>query len=169
MDIWLFELWDNPTWFIMLILWWHPLFTYLWGHWNNYLNCEGLMHYCMWSISHWFGVQVLEPWVDKCSWGHYPKCWLQPNCESTFAAHLSLIKQHWCTLIKFGTHGSLVFELLSRDILDMQTLFFKLIIKTQVPKTMEEPRDENFITKFWHQLVTNNLMLIHPFKFMKFA
>jgi hypothetical protein len=27
-------------------------------------------------------------------------------------------------------------------------LFFKLIIKTQVPKTMEEPRDENFITKF---------------------
>ncbi len=29
----------------------------------------------------------------------------------------------------------------------MQTLFFKLIIKTQVPKAMEKPRDENPITK----------------------
>jgi len=51
----------------------------------------------------------------------------------------------------------------------MQTLFFKLIIKTQVPKAMEKPRDENPITKLWHQLATNNWMLIHPSKFMKFA
>jgi hypothetical protein len=51
----------------------------------------------------------------------------------------------------------------------MQTLFFKLIIKTQVCEAMEEPRDENLVTKLWHQLVTNNLMLIHAFKFMKFA
>jgi hypothetical protein len=79
--------------------------------------------------------------------GHYPKCWLQPNRESTFVAHLSLIKQHCCTLKKIGTHGSKVFELLSRDILDMQTLFFKLIIETQVPKAMEELRDENLIIK----------------------
>jgi hypothetical protein len=79
---------------------------YLWGHWNSYLNCESLMHYCMWSIRHWFGVQVLEPWVDECTWGHYPQCWLQPNCESTFTTHLSLIKQHCCTLNFFGVRGS---------------------------------------------------------------
>jgi hypothetical protein len=86
-----------------------PLMTsifYLWGHWNSYLNCESLMHYCMWSMSHWFGVQVLEPWVDECSWGHYPKCWLQPNREPTFVAHLNLNKQHGCTLKKIVTHGS---------------------------------------------------------------
>jgi hypothetical protein len=29
----------------------------------------------------------------------------------------------------------------------MQTLFLKLIIKTQVPKATEEPIDENLITK----------------------
>jgi hypothetical protein len=51
----------------------------------------------------------------------------------------------------------------------MQTLFFKLIIKTQVPKTMEKLGDENLITKLSHQLATKNLMLIHPSKFMKFA
>jgi hypothetical protein len=39
------------------------------------------------------------------------------------------------------------FELFSSNILDMQTFFSKLIIKTQVCKAMEEPRDENLVTK----------------------
>jgi hypothetical protein len=32
-------------------------------------------------------------------------------------------------------------------------------MEIQAPKVMEEPRDENPISKLWWQLVTNNMML----------
>ncbi len=43
-------------------------------------------------------------------------------------------------------------------------------MEIQAPKVMEEPRDENPISKLWWQLVTNNMMLDwHLFEFMKFV
>jgi hypothetical protein len=40
-------------------------------------------------------------------------------------------------------------------------------MKIQTPKVMEEPRDDNLVIKLWHQLVTNNLLVVHFFEFMK--
>jgi hypothetical protein len=34
-------------------------------------------------------------------------------------------------------------------------------MKTQTPKVMEEPKDDDLVIKLWHQLVTNNPMVIH--------
>jgi hypothetical protein len=47
----------------------------------------------------------------------------------------------------------------------MQALFFKLIIKTQVPKTMEKLGDETFTTKLWHQIAEKYGTLITFYMF----
>jgi len=53
---------------------------------------------------------------------------------------------------KLGTSSSWVFELFLNDILDLHTSIFKLTMKTKAHKAMEEPRDENHVTKIWRQL-----------------
>jgi hypothetical protein len=40
-------------------------------------------------------------------------------------------------------------------------------MKTQAFKAMEKLKDENPITKLWCQLVTNSLLIVHLFEFMK--
>jgi hypothetical protein len=75
----------------------------------------------------------------------YSQYWLQPFCESTIVTHMNLIKP-WATF---------------NNILNLQTSLFKLTMKTQTPKVMEEPRDDNLVIKLWHQLVTNNLLVVH--------
>ncbi len=40
-------------------------------------------------------------------------------------------------------------------------------MKSQVFKVMEKPRDENPVTKLWHQLVTNNLSIHRLSEFMR--
>jgi hypothetical protein len=75
----------------------------------------------------------------------YPQYWLQPFCESAIVIHMNLIK-HWPTF---------------KNILNLWTSFFKLTMKTQTPKVMEEPKDDDLVIKLWHQLVTNNPMVIH--------
>jgi hypothetical protein len=75
----------------------------------------------------------------------YPQYWLQPFCGFTIVTHMNLIKP-WATF---------------NNILNLQTSLFKLTMKTQTPKVMEEPRDDNLVIKLWHQLVTNNLLVVH--------
>jgi hypothetical protein len=77
---------------------------------------------------------------------------------------MNFIKWHDNTLKKLGTFNSWVFEPLLRDILDLQTFFFKLMMKTQVHKAMENPKDKNSIIQSWHQLGTNNLLLVYLFE-----
>jgi hypothetical protein len=79
---------------------------------------------------------------------------------------MNFIKWHHNTLIKLGTFSSWVFEPFLRDILDLQTSLFKLTTKTQVHKVMENPKDENSIIQSWHQLATNNLLLVYLFEVM---
>jgi hypothetical protein len=75
----------------------------------------------------------------------YPQYWLQPFCDSTIVTHMNLIKP-WATF---------------KNILNLQISLFKLTMKIQTPKVMEKPRDDNLIIKMWHQLVTNNLLVVH--------
>jgi hypothetical protein len=49
--------------------------------------------------------------------------------------------------------------------LDLQTFLFKLIMKTQAPKVMEEPKDENPISKLWFQLATKKIAISSFFCF----
>jgi hypothetical protein len=48
----------------------------------------------------------------------------------------------------------------------LQTSLFKLTTKTQVHQVMENPKDENPIIQSWHQLATNNLLLVYLFEVM---
>ncbi len=83
--------------------------------------------------------------------------------------HLSLIKRQYYISQKFGVENKWVFKALSREILDLQTFFFKLTMNNQASKVMEKPRDENLMTKLWHQLATNNLLVHRLSKFMQLA
>jgi hypothetical protein len=42
-------------------------------------------------------------------------------------------------------------------------------MKTQAFKAMEEPKDENVVTKLWRQLATNSLLVVCLYEFMKLA
>jgi len=79
----------------------------------------------------------------------YPQYWLQLDCESTFVNHLSLIKQHYYISQKPSVESKWVFNAFSREILDLQTSFFKLTMKNQASKAMAEFRDENPVAKLW--------------------
>jgi hypothetical protein len=97
----------------------------------------------------------------------YPQYWLQPNHESTFVDHLSIIKRHYYISQKLGVDRRWVSKALSKEILDLQTSLFKLTMKSQASKAMVEPRDENPVTKLWCQLATNNLLVHLLSKFMQ--
>jgi hypothetical protein len=58
---------------------------------------------------------------------------------------------------------------ISREILDLQTSLFKLIMKSQAFKAMVETKDENLVTKLWHWLATNNLLIHRFFEFVRLA
>jgi len=83
--------------------------------------------------------------------------------------HLSLIKRQYYISQKFGVENKWVFKALSREILNLQTFFFKLTMNNQASKVMAKPRDENLVTKLWHQLATNNLLVHGLSKFMQLA
>jgi len=78
-----------------------------------------------------------------------------------------VIKQHYCTPKQLDAFGSWVYESLSRETLDLQSSLFKMTIKTQASKAMEEFKDENLVIKLWHQFATNSLLVVHLSKFMK--
>jgi len=40
-------------------------------------------------------------------------------------------------------------------------------MKTQDPNAMVKPKDKKLVTNSWHELATNNLLLICLFEFMK--
>jgi hypothetical protein len=67
----------------------------------------------------------------------YPQYWLQLDCESTFAIHLNMIEQHYCTPKQLDAFNSWVYESLSRETLDIQSSFFKTTKQTQTSKAME--------------------------------
>jgi len=79
----------------------------------------------------------------------YPQYWLQPNCESTFVNHLSLIKQHYYISQNLGVDNNWVFEAIPSEILDLQISLFKLTMKSHVSKAMVERKDENPMIRLW--------------------
>jgi hypothetical protein len=97
----------------------------------------------------------------------YPQYCLQLDCESTFAIHLNMIEQHYCTPKQLDASNSWVYESLSRETLDLQSSLFKMTMKTQSSKAMEEPKAENLVTKLWRQLATSSPLLVRLFEFMK--
>ncbi len=58
----------------------------------------------------------------------------------------------FCQPKKLGTSSSWVSKPFLNDILDVHTLIFKLTMTTKVHEALEEPRDENHVTKLWCQL-----------------
>ncbi len=56
----------------------------------------------------------------------YPQYQLQANCESTFAIHQNVIKQHYYTPKQLDASNSWVYESLSRETLDIQSSLFKM-------------------------------------------
>lgn len=79
----------------------------------------------------------------------YLQYWLQPDGESTFAIHLNVITQHYCSPKQLDASSSWVYESLSKETLDLKFSLSKMTLKTQASKAMEEPKDDNPFIKLW--------------------
>jgi hypothetical protein len=88
----------------------------------------------------------------------FPQYWLQGNCDELFNLYMKKIRGHWCMVrsVNFGTAEEpkirQLYPLLDARTLGFQTSLFKLTMKSNAKQAMEEPRDENPLTKLWHKL-----------------
>jgi hypothetical protein len=78
-----------------------------------------------------------------------------------------MIKQHYCTSKKVGTHGNWVFGLTFKGDFGFTNIFLKLTMKNQVVKAMVEHTNENSMIKLWHQLGTNSMLIVCLFELMR--
>ncbi len=74
-----------------------------------------------------------------------------------------MIEQHYCTPKHIDAFNPWVYESFSRGTLDLQSSLFKMTMKTQASKAMEELKHENLITKLWRQLAMSSLLIVHFF------
>ena len=59
--------------------------------------------------------------------------------------------------------------LVDGELLMLQMSFFKLTMKSHAHAAMEEPKDENPLTKVWVRIGKNALMLSHLLEYIKVA
>ena len=105
----------------------------------------------------------------------FPQYWLQPNCEELFPMHVKTLRGHYSMhrTVNFGTKDEPVMReiepLIDGRLLSLQTSLFKLTMKSHAKEAMEEPRDQNPVTKLWVKVGQNALMLNRVSEFIKVA
>ncbi len=126
----LFKLWDNPKWFILLILWWHPISSYLRGFWSSYINWKGSMHYCMWSLVMDLECKILDKEFMNILVVKVIKTMLKNILVITklwihFCSSSQLDQMTLLYIEKLNTLRLWISKAISQDILNMQTSLFK--------------------------------------------
>jgi hypothetical protein len=95
----------------------------------------------------------------------FPQFWLQSNVDDLFPVHMKTLREHYCVprTVNFGTRAEPRYTeidfLLDARTLGFQTSLFKLTMKSNAKRVMEEPRDVNPLTKLWVKVGQNALML----------
>jgi hypothetical protein len=85
----------------------------------------------------------------------YPQFCMHLDATISFSFHFGILKKHYRELKNVKLLLLESSKLLNANILDLQMSMFKLIVKTQAPKTMAESLDVNPMTKLW-TLINNN-------------
>lgn len=139
---------------ILLIPHWSPLSNYTQLLWNRYHIYESLMHCCMWFVSHWIGTHVFESWVDECFWGHFPIILARTKLWDHFYDSFELDQRT---------------SLYTQETWNIWLMRFWTIFKGYFlfAYTHFQVNHENPTIKLWHQLATNNMLIVHHFEFMK--
>jgi len=105
----------------------------------------------------------------------FPQYWMQANCEDLFALHVKTLKAHFGIVrqVNFGSPKELDYQqvdpLLDGKLLALQMSLFKLTMKSHAEGAMQEPRDQNPLTKLWLRIGQNALMLNRLSEFFKVA
>jgi hypothetical protein len=85
----------------------------------------------------------------------FPQYWLQGNADELFPLHMKTIRDHYCVgrSLNLGTEEEprlkQVEPLLDARTLGLQSSLFKLTMKSNCKSAMEEPHDQNPLTKMW--------------------
>jgi len=83
----------------------------------------------------------------------FPQYWLQPNADELFLLHIATLKSHFGVVkhVNFGTTAEpekqQVDPLIDVRLLTLQMSLFKLTMKSHAKAAMEEPVDQNPLTK----------------------
>lgn len=105
----------------------------------------------------------------------FPQYWLQANCEDLFPMHIKTLRAHFAVVrhVNFGTvsepDNQQVDPLIDGKLLHLQMSLFKLTMTSHSQAAMQEPRDQNPLTKLWVRLGQNALMVNRLSEFFKLA
>lgn len=105
----------------------------------------------------------------------FPQYWLQPNCDELFPLHMKTLKFQYCVCrtMNFGTKEEPVMKhidpIIDEHSLSLQSSLFKLTMKSHAKVAMEEPHDQNLVTKLWTWVGQNAPMLNWLSEFIKVA
>jgi hypothetical protein len=103
----------------------------------------------------------------------FPQYWLQGNADEFFPLYMKTIHDHYCVgrSLNRGTDEEpcvkQIEPLLDTRTLDLQSLLFKLTMKSNYKSAIEEPHDQNPLTKMWQRIGQNALMLNRLSEFIK--
>ncbi len=82
------------------------------------------------------------------------------GCDKSFKGDMDIIKgQHYYPK-KIGVAKILMLKVLSSLDLDLQMLFFKLTIKSNVNSTIVLPQKVNPLTQLWTSLVASSMIIL---------
>ena len=91
--------------------------------------------------------------------------WLQDNVDSSFGAHLTILKGVFCQpkpVVDVKGKETWISNLLNVVALDEQMVMFKMAMKSNSKPILQPPFSVNPLTKLWQSLGSNAL-LIHSF------
>jgi hypothetical protein len=111
----------------------------------------------------------------------YPQYWLIPEADENFERHLSIIKEYYGHMKSYESkivkkkHSSIplpekkkeVPPVLSIDLLDEQTLMFKIAMKANCHAAMVGDLPLNPLTRLWRRLEASGLLRHKLSEFMK--
>jgi hypothetical protein len=105
----------------------------------------------------------------------FPQYWKNPDYDTLFPVHMQVIKKWHCDMkeINFGEGSkkvtTQVAQFLDSYKLDLQTILFKLTMKSNAEKMLGPPYDQNLVTKLWQKLGCKGLLLSKLSEFMRLA
>ena len=102
----------------------------------------------------------------------FPQYWLQDNVDSSFGAHLTILKGAFCqpkAVVDGKGEETWVSSLFNAVALDEQMAMFKMAMKSNSKPVLQPPFSVNPLTKLW-QILGSNALLTHSFpKYFKLA
>ncbi len=144
-----------------------PSCNYVKGFWLRNQSYQISTHHYVLFVGAWMWMEVFKPWTNECYWDYLfiilviTKFWIH-ICKPSNHDQTTLlyIQESWYS-------WQLGFGLTFKANFGFTNIFLKLTMKNQVVKAMVEHTNENSMIKLWHQLATNNMLIVCLFELMR--